>query len=46
MNDRDSLKARIETLSPMAVRFIARLVDSLSNAPHAEQRHPYVVDPG
>ena len=33
MNDRDSLKARIDTLSPMAVRFVARLVDSLSEAP-------------
>ena len=33
MNDRDSLKARIDKLSPMAVRFVARLVDSLSEAP-------------
>lgn len=33
MNDRDSLKARIDTLSPMAVRFVARLVDSLADAP-------------
>lgn len=33
MNDRDNLKARIDTLSPMAVRFVARLVDSLSEAP-------------
>ena len=33
MNDRDRLKARIDTLSPMAVRFVARLVDSLSKAP-------------
>lgn len=33
MNDRDRLKARIDTLSPMAVRFVARLVDSLSEAP-------------
>ena len=33
MTDRDSLKARIDTLSPMAVRFVARLVDSLSDAP-------------
>ena len=33
MNDRDSLKARIDTLSPMAVRFVARLVDSLAEAP-------------
>ena len=33
MNDRDHLKARIDTLSPMAVRFVARLVDSLAEAP-------------
>ncbi len=33
MNDRDRLKVRIDTLSPMAVRFVARLVDSLSEAP-------------
>ena len=33
MNDRDSLKARIDTLSPMAVRFVTRLVNSLSKAP-------------
>ena len=33
MNDRDNLKARIDTLSPMAVRFVARLVDSLAEAP-------------
>ena len=33
MNDRNRLKARIDTLSPMAVRFVARLVDSLSETP-------------
>ena len=33
MNDRDRLRARIDTLSPMAVRFVARLVDSLAEAP-------------
>lgn len=33
MNGPDELKARIDTLSPMAVRFVARLVDSLANAP-------------
>ena len=33
MNGRDDLKARIDTLSPMAVRFVARLVNSLANAP-------------
>ncbi|MYN64911.1 MAG: hypothetical protein F4X11_07775 [Acidobacteria bacterium] len=40
MNDRDTLKARIDTLSPMAVRFVARLVDSLSEAPT-----PHTVTP-
>ena len=33
MNDRDRLKARIDGLSPIAVRFVARLVDSLADAP-------------
>ena len=33
MNGRDDLKAHIDDLSPMAVRFVARLVDSLANAP-------------
>ena len=33
MNGRDELKARIDTLSPMAVQFVARLVNSLANAP-------------
>ena len=30
------LKARIESLSPMGVRFVARLIDSLSSPPRAE----------
>lgn len=33
MNGRNDLKARIDDLSPMAVRFVARLVNSLANAP-------------
>ena len=40
MNDRDRLKARIDTLSPMAVRFVARLVDSLSEAPTPNTVNP------
>lgn len=40
MNDRDRLKARIDTLSPMAVRFVVRLVDSLSEAPAANTVTP------
>ena len=31
----DELKARIESLTPMGVRFVARLVDSLSSPPRA-----------
>ena len=48
MNDRDSLKARIDTLSPMAVRFVARLVDSLSEAPTPSTVTPtwLTEDPG
>lgn len=40
MNDRNRLKARIDTLSPMAVRFVVRLVDSLSEAPAANTVTP------
>ncbi len=40
MTDRDNLKARIDALSPMAVRFVARLVDSLSDAPASETFNP------
>ncbi len=40
MNGRDRLKSRIDTLSPMAVRFVARLVDSLSGAPKASAVTP------
>lgn len=31
-----NLKARIESLSPMGVRFVARLIDSLSSPPQAD----------
>ena len=40
MNDRQQLKARIDRLSPMAVRFVARIVDSLAKSPAAEMRSP------
>ena len=33
MTERDCLKAQIDTLSPMAVRFVTKLVGSLSEAP-------------
>ena len=32
----DDLKARIESLSPIGVRFVARLIDSLSSPPRAD----------
>ena len=32
----DDLKTRFESLSPIAVRFIARLIDSLSTPPRAD----------
>ena len=35
-DDRADLQAQIEALSPMGVRFVARLVDSLSSPPSAE----------
>ena len=35
MSDREKLKERIDTLSPSAVRFVARMVDSLSSPPTA-----------
>lgn len=40
MNDRQHLKARIDALSPMAVRFVARIVESLATSPTAETRSP------
>ena len=35
MSDREKLKERIDALSPSAVRFVARMVDSLSSPPTA-----------
>ena len=35
MNDKDKLKKRIDGLSPSAVRFVARMVESLSSPPLA-----------
>ena len=40
MNDREDLKARIDSLSGTAVRFVARMVDSLSTPPSATTREP------
>lgn len=40
MNDRDDLKAKIDSLSETAIRFVARIVDSLSSPPAATTREP------
>ncbi len=36
MNDGESLRRKIDDLSPMGVRFVARVVDSLSDPPQAQ----------
>ena len=36
MSDRDALRRKIDDLSPMGVRFVARMVDSLSDPPQAQ----------
>lgn len=36
MNDSESLRRKIDDLSPMGVRFVARMVDSLSDPPQAQ----------
>ena len=41
--DLDELKARIESLSPMGVRFVARLIDSLSHPPRAEVSNTWIT---
>ena len=33
MSDREALKRSIDDLSPMGVRFVARMVDSLADPP-------------
>ena len=40
MSDREDLKARIDGLSEVAVRFVARMVDSLSSPPSVTTRPP------
>ncbi|WP_419552556.1 hypothetical protein [Candidatus Poriferisodalis sp.] len=37
MSDRDALRRKIESLSPMGVRFVARMVESLSEPPQAQR---------
>ena len=40
MNDRDDLKARIDGLSDTAIRFVTRMVDSLSSPPTSTIKEP------
>ena len=40
MSDRDDLRAKIDSLSETAVRFVVRMVDSLSSPPSATTREP------
>lgn len=35
MNDSEALRRRIDGLSPMGIRFVARMVESLSEPPQA-----------
>ena len=36
MSDREAVKRRIDKLSPMGVRFVARMVDSMANPPQTQ----------
>ncbi len=40
MNGREDLKARIDGLSEAAIRFVNRMVDSLSSPPTSTIREP------
>ena len=40
MSDREALKRRIDALSPMGVRFVARMDDSLADPPQARLPAP------
>ena len=40
MSDRETLKQRIDDLSPMGVRFVARMVDSVADPPRARLPSP------
>ena len=41
--DIDELKIRIDSLSPMGVRFVSRLIDSLSSPPRADLTHTWIT---
>ena len=36
MSDREAVKRQIDELSPMGVRFVARMVDSMANPPRSQ----------
>ncbi|MCQ3808716.1 MAG: hypothetical protein OXB92_01800 [Acidimicrobiaceae bacterium] len=36
MSDREAVKRRIDELSPMGVRFVARMVDAMANPPQPQ----------
>ena len=40
MSDREALKRRIDELSPMGVRFVARMIDSVADPPQARLPAP------
>ena len=40
MSDREALKRSIDDLSPMGVRFVARMVDSLADPPRVQFPEP------
>ena len=40
MSDREALKRQIDELSPMGVRFVARMVNSLTDPPQARLKAP------
>ena len=40
MSDREALKARIDELSPMGVRFVTRMIDSVAHPPKARVAGP------
>ena len=40
----EELKARIESLSPMGIRFVARLIDSLSRPPRSDVTRSWITN--
>ena len=44
MNARDDLKTRLDELSDTAIRFVTRMVDSLSSPPSSHYRRSNCLD--